>query len=437
MTAPFPLSNTRRLVLFGLAAGAAQVAGCGGGGGDLAGIGSGGTGSFTTGVITGLGSIIVNGVRYDDSGVTPVADDDSTASRSALVPGMVVTVEGSGRTPATKVGGLPKAVAYRITYGSEWKGPVAGIARSTTAGVTTGTFTMLGQPVAVSATTIFTGLINRFDDLSDDDSVPVHYVEAYGFVDQTTGQLQATLIEVKSSLQEYKLSGKLTAFDRTGATALLGPAPSGTALTMTWTGADVAGENIGVGTFVRIRLNPTPVSAGVYTATKIRRQGPRAPETGRHERYDAELEGVVTDFVSPTLFSVNGVAVNATQARIEGTVAAGVRVEAKGRVENGVLIATEVEVKTAESIREEDSNRDFEFHGSIVSVTPSGATSGSFVLRPEGAADDTRNQTITYDNLTDFDDGATRASLTVGASLEVKAVRAGAGWRAVKIELDD
>ncbi|MFN7288027.1 MAG: hypothetical protein ACK5SV_02725, partial [Burkholderiales bacterium] len=73
MTAPFPLSNTRRLVLFGLAAGAAQVAGCGGGGGDLAGIGSGGTGSFTTGVITGLGSIIVNGVRYDDSGVTPVA----------------------------------------------------------------------------------------------------------------------------------------------------------------------------------------------------------------------------------------------------------------------------------------------------------------------------------------------------------------------------
>ena len=52
-------SNPRRLVLFGLAAGAAQVAGCGGGGGGLAGIGSGGTGSFTTGVITGLGSIIV------------------------------------------------------------------------------------------------------------------------------------------------------------------------------------------------------------------------------------------------------------------------------------------------------------------------------------------------------------------------------------------
>jgi|GEM_PF-314727 len=427
MNAPFPLSNTRRLVLFGLAASAAQVAGCGGGGGpDLAGIGSGGTGSFTTGVITGLGSIIVNGVRYDDSGVRPLADDDSTSSTSALVPGMVVTVEGSGRTAATKVGGLPTAVAYRITYGSEWKGPVAGIVRTTTAGVTTGTFTMLGQPVSVSATTVFTGLINRFDDLRDDGSVPVHYVEAYGFVDQTSGQLQATLIEVKSSLQEYKLSGKLTAFDRAGATARLGPAPSGTTLTVTWSGADVAGENIAVGTFVRIRLNPTPVSPGVYTATKIRRQGPRAPETGRHERYEAELEGVVTDFFSPTSFSVNGVAVTATQARIEGTVAAGVRVEAKGKVENGVLIATEVEVKTAES------NRDFKFYGSIVSVG-----TGSFTLRPEKASDPSLDQTFTYDASTRYEDRLSAASLTVSARIyEVKAARSDSGYRAIEIGLE-
>jgi len=80
-------SNPRRLVLFGLAAGAAQVAGCGGGGGGLAGIGSGGTGSFTTGVITGLGSIIVNGVRYTDDTAEKIAADDSTAR--ALIPGMV------------------------------------------------------------------------------------------------------------------------------------------------------------------------------------------------------------------------------------------------------------------------------------------------------------------------------------------------------------
>ena len=38
-----------------------------GGGGDVAGVGQGGTGAFSVGPITGLGSIIVNGIRYDDS----------------------------------------------------------------------------------------------------------------------------------------------------------------------------------------------------------------------------------------------------------------------------------------------------------------------------------------------------------------------------------
>ncbi|RPH67003.1 MAG: hypothetical protein EHM83_02620, partial [Burkholderiales bacterium] len=73
---------------------ALMAASCGGG--DLAGVGSGGTGnrlaSVSYGSIAGFGSIIVNGVRYDDRAATVSSDDGTT--RGALGLGMVVEVRG-------------------------------------------------------------------------------------------------------------------------------------------------------------------------------------------------------------------------------------------------------------------------------------------------------------------------------------------------------
>ena len=58
---------SRRSLLAGAAASvAASLLGCGGGDG-LAGVGTGGTGSFSSGPIRGFGSIVVNGVRYDEA----------------------------------------------------------------------------------------------------------------------------------------------------------------------------------------------------------------------------------------------------------------------------------------------------------------------------------------------------------------------------------
>jgi Domain of unknown function (DUF5666) len=58
----------------------------------------------------------------------------------------------------------------------------------------------------------------------------------------------------------------------------------------------------------------------------------------------AEIEGYVTDFVNASNFKVNGIAVS-TSAAIPG-VANGIRVEAEGVVQNGVLVASKVEIKT-------------------------------------------------------------------------------------------
>src|SRR5690606_36947233 len=90
---------SRRPFLAGLAASLALAA-CGGGGdgGGFAstGVGSGGTGMFASSVsvsgpIRGFGSIIVNGIRFDDSNASISLGDDNGGLRSAdLRLGMMV-----------------------------------------------------------------------------------------------------------------------------------------------------------------------------------------------------------------------------------------------------------------------------------------------------------------------------------------------------------
>ena len=75
------------------------LAGCGGGG-ELAGVDSGGTGSFAVGTISGFGSLVVNDIRYDDRAATVQDAYGTVRTRAELRLGMVVEVEGSALTAA-------------------------------------------------------------------------------------------------------------------------------------------------------------------------------------------------------------------------------------------------------------------------------------------------------------------------------------------------
>ena len=124
-------------------AGILALAGCGGGAGDsVAGVTSGGTGSFSTGPITGFGSIIVGAVRFDDTKASSVADvdDDNTDLRGQLKLGMVVRV----KAPAI-VGSA--ADAQTIEVRSELLGPISRVDGAT--------LTVLGQTVSVTVNTFF------------------------------------------------------------------------------------------------------------------------------------------------------------------------------------------------------------------------------------------------------------------------------------------
>ena len=115
---PHPYEPTRRHALLALL-GTALLPACGGGT-DVAGVSSGGTGSFTSGTITGLGSVIVNGIRYDDSTASVTIGGVSSAA-SALQLGMVVRIQGSAITAPVTAGALSTATATSMAH---WAGAI-------------------------------------------------------------------------------------------------------------------------------------------------------------------------------------------------------------------------------------------------------------------------------------------------------------------------
>lgn len=350
-----------------------------GGGTDVAGVSSGGTGSFTTGTITGLGSVIVNGIRYDDRAAT-ISLNGASSDASALQLGMVVRIQGSPVAASATPGGLGTATADTIACVSEWKGMVSAV--NTTA--TPKTFALLGQTVQVLATTVF-------DDGGLTDLQPNRLVEVYGFVDPSDNSLTATRVEFKTALDRYRLSG--TVRNPTDRSFQLGTA----------TIAYPSASQLSNGQLVRVELATSVNGLGQWVAIDVKR------EDFSHQLDDddeAEIEGTITAFTSPTAFSVSGIPVDASGMTPPSGLALGVRVEVKGRVLNRVVRATHIEVEDDRDIE----SRPYEFHGTVSAIDTMART---FTVR---------GYTLHYDDATVFQlHGATwNASLTTRIEAKAK-----------------
>jgi cytoskeletal protein CcmA (bactofilin family) len=369
-----PAETTRREALLALL-GTALLPACGGGT-DVAGISSGGTGSFTSGTITGLGSVIVNGIRYEYDDTVSVTIDGAPSNAAALQLGMVVRIQGSAITAPATAGALATATATSIAYGSEWKGRAANV------DLGKGIFTLLGQTVRVPGTTVFAQ--GKFDG-----SLNGQYVEVYGYVNANDGSLQASRIEVESGAPDrYRLSGVISGWTET--TFLLG-----TAL-INHASADKP-ANLQNGQLVRVKLRTTQ-QGGAWVATEVQLDN---YSNELEDDDEAEIEGAITSFSSSAAFSVNGIAVDASRIRPPTGLGLGVRVEVKGAISSGVVIATEIDIKTDEDIEAQE----YEFHGTI-----SGLTANTFVVR---------GYTLRYNGSTRFEPSGT--TLTDGLLVEVKA----------------
>lgn len=400
--AQIPPPLTRRTVLLAMAGSMAQLAGCGGGG-NVAGLSSGGTGSFTSGTILGLGSIIVNGIRYDDSNATVALRDGSSAHPDALRVGMVVSVQGSAVIPATTPGGTATATAHRISYGSEWQGPVG------TVDTVNKWFTLLGQTVDILATTVFDGPAVNLTTLNG-----THFAEVYGYVDTATGHLQATRVETSvTPPSAYQLSGTVRSL---GSNSLVLGAPAAPA-TVQFSDATPKPTHLTNGLFVHVTL-PTN---GSWTAVRIDAQQQPIAALQADDDDEAEIHGIVTSWTSNTNFNVNGIPVDARLVSVPSALGVGVDVEIHGRVSNGVILASQVEVQSESELEAQG----FEFHGTFSNLDTSAHT---FVLK---------GYTFRYDDSTVFDDIDLRTN-PAATSIEVKAVLGTNGqWLAKEIELDN
>lgn len=376
---------TRREGLLALVGAVAALSGCGGGGGsDTASVGSGGTGSFSSGAISGFGSIIVNGVRFDDSQARITDDDGRTHVSSDLKLGMVVSIVGS--SVVTGVNGST-ASATSITFGSELRGPIDSIGSQS--------MVVLGQTVLIEASTVFdSSITGGLAGLSVGQTVEVH-----GFVNPATNSISATRIERTGNTDNFRLTGAVGSLNTTARTFSVG--------TLVISYADIAaGElraNLANGVLVRVRLATTPAT-GTRTATRI--SGPERLE----DRNEAEVEGSVTAFTSIASFSVNGLSVDASKAVFrDGTVglALGARVEVKGSIRNGVLVATTVQLEDENEV----DNREFELHGSVSGLN---TTSKTFVVR---------GVTVNYAGTVRFDNGDASKLAVVNGTAAIVEVR--------------
>lgn len=313
-------------------AGAVALAGCGGGTEGTGGVPPPAPASYSTGVMT-VGSVIVNGVRYDDTNATVIIDDN-TAARTQLRDGMVVKVR--GRINDDGVTGT----AERIEVENELRGTVTEVKPSDNPP----TFMVNGVLVQTDDATVFANGVTVGALLNAK-------VEVHGLRD-AAGVLRATRVEVQTGTglpDEFK--GTVTVpFNGTtfGIGAVVVTVSTQPAATFTPAGCTSAGLTAGR----VVEVHGSFTGANQFTATRIDCEdledevnGVKPPAGAR-----TEVEGFVANLGAAS-FTIDGVTVTfggATQFRngSREDLVNGVRVEVDGTLNGTTLAAREISFKS-------------------------------------------------------------------------------------------
>ncbi len=302
------------------------LAACGGSSGLLADGGIGGTGIVSSGSVSSLGSIVVNGVDYRVSGANYTREDEVpvellSESQTAIKVGMVVEVD--GELDDNSIDGQ----ALTIRYEDVLEGPIEAV---DTLGGTVKVLTILNQQVIVEEG--FTALNGvAFGGLDSFSGM----LEVSGFR-LNDGRIQATYLENRAT-GRLEIKGVVTAVNSTTSFAIgnLIVSHAGSVAVSTDDLVEVKGSE-----FIGSTLSATTVSlesAGFSVADKD----------------GAEIEGFVSgsDPISAAeQFLVNGQAVTFSDTtQFEGGTVTdlvnGSKAEAEGVLSAGVLSATKISFK--------------------------------------------------------------------------------------------
>lgn len=312
----------------------ALLLGCGG-------VGSGGTGSFASGPITGFGSIIVGGVHFDESAARIEGDDGSTRSATELQLGTVVEVYSGEVVNA-------EAQASQVRLVSTLIGRVDAVDEPASR------LTVNGLGVRVHAATVFDAQLGGGLAVLAVGDV----VEVYGPVDGVSGEVSASRVEPHAGATAYKFRGEISGLDRTARRFRIG------AEVFDYGAIATPPAELADGTIVRATVDLSRNGAGRWP---VRTLATASPPQGDLD--DVRVNGLINRFASAADFHVQGVRVDASAASITGgPLARGQRVAVDGMLRAGVLQAARV------SVQPEDGGGDIEMRGVIASVDAAGRT---------------------------------------------------------------
>jgi len=290
-----------------------------------------------SGVITGFGSVFVNGVEYETDNAT-ITIDGQPGSEDDLAIGMVVTLSGSVNDDGAS------GMALSIDYDDEVEGTISAINLS--GGI--GSIEVLGQVINIDADTSFE---------SDDASIATldllqigNVVEVSGY-STGTGDIFATRIEVKSAAhtdgETMEVKGLVTNLDTVAMTFTIGD------LIVDYSNAsldDFPESGVSEGQLVEAETT-SAITNNTLFATELELESEDGNAMDGDEGDEVEIEGIVTNALVDNRFVVNDQTViidNATEFE-HGSVtdiATGVKLEVEGMLDaDGNLVASEIEFR--------------------------------------------------------------------------------------------
>ena len=356
----------RSWLVLSASATASALTGCGGGGSTTtAGApGTGGTGIYAQGSISGFGSVIMNSVKFDDTGSAVMIDGVSMPDSSALRLGMVAGITGERSADVT----LGKASLIEV-----WSIAQGVVTQVTASNSTSGVFTVAGMTVQTDLNTVFDGIANA-SYLAQGQRVVVWGLQA--------GAADGSIVWKASrvALLPVTLALPVTALVSTGLVSEHDSKPSLNDLQLTGTGV----ASLLDGALVRVQgtLSSDGRSLAVSSFKSM------AVSAAEQAQTEVEIEGVVTS-VAATSFVMGGITVDTaktTYTPLAAIIAVGDRVEVVGKWVGGMLVAARVEVEDAAvlqsveitaSVQNYKSVADFELRGQRCNATGATFASGA------------------------------------------------------------
>jgi len=311
---------------------ASGLSGCGGGTDTAALPGTGGTGIYVAGSISGFGSVILGGIKFDDTAAA-VTLDGAIATPAALRLGMVAGVLGerSKSLPA-------QGIASRIDVWSIARGLVTNIGSG-------GLFTVAGMNIRIDANTVLDG-INDQNLLAVGVPVMVWGLQSSG------GNWTATRVAKVADATTVVTTGAVREADDHRYINAIGL-------------AEASSASLAVDTWVRVQGRFNDEERLVVSSFKVL-QGPAVTPGASSV---LKVEGYVTSALVGDRFAMGQWLVDVTAISHPTTIAVGDKVEVSGTYAGGVLHATLLTVDDERVVQEVEIEAVVDVYNSISDFT--------------------------------------------------------------------